>query len=346
MYSSSSSGYLIVPKLKEGNYTITFGFPKKEWPEESISLKVDKDAGYILKNFEEKGWGFFNLQSFDVIMPGDEIAKNNKPAQVNKDDAFSNMLATVVNDSTIRQKDIVIEEVKETPALEIADSAKTLIIPQESPLPIITDSPALNSTISRSLLKKNKDGIEMVYVDEFNYKRDTIRIFMPVEADNEMSGSNEVKEIEIVPESNEIDSNKNISPIILNEPAVVEQMPDTTKYIFIEDKKESGLEKSTIKNSNCDEYAGEEDFLKLRKKMAAENKNEDMIKVAKKMFRSKCFTTDHIKNLSGLFLNDDGKYNFFDAAYPFVSDSGSFYTLEALLSDTYYINRFKAMIHN
>jgi hypothetical protein len=123
-------------------------------------------------------------------------------------------------------------------------------------------------------------------------------------------------------------------------------MPDTTKYIFIEDKKESGLEKSTIKNSNCADYAGEEDFLKLRKKMAAENKNEDMIKVAKKMFRSKCFTTDHIKNLSGLFLNDDGKYNFFDAAYPFVSDSGSFYTLEALLSDTYYINRFKAMIHN
>ncbi len=71
-----------------------------------------------------------------------------------------------------------------------------------------------------------------------------------------------------------------------------------------------------------------------------------MIKVAKKFFRSKCFTTDYIKNLSGLFLTDDGKYNFFDAAYPFVSDSGNFYMLEALLSDTYYINRFKAMIHH
>ncbi len=80
--------------------------------------------------------------------------------------------------------------------------------------------------------------------------------------------------------------------------------------------------------------------------MAAENSNEDMIKVAKKSFKSKCFTTDYIKNLSALFLNDDAKYNFFDAAYPFVSDSGFFYTLENLLSDAYYINRFKAMIHH
>src|SRR5688572_7449859 len=63
--SSSSAGHLIVPKLKEGSYIITFGFPKNEWPEEKINLKVNKDAGYILKNFEEKGWGVFNLQSFE-----------------------------------------------------------------------------------------------------------------------------------------------------------------------------------------------------------------------------------------------------------------------------------------
>ncbi len=33
IFSSSSAGYLIVAKLKEGDYTITYGFPKNEWPE-------------------------------------------------------------------------------------------------------------------------------------------------------------------------------------------------------------------------------------------------------------------------------------------------------------------------
>ena len=65
----------------------------------------------------------------------------------------------------------------------------------------------------------------------------------------------------------------------------------------------------------------------------------------KKIFKIKCFSTGYIKNLSTLFLNDQGKYNFFDAAYPYVSDTGIFSTLENQLSDAYYIKRFKAMIH-
>jgi hypothetical protein len=98
-------------------------------------------------------------------------------------------------------------------------------------------------------------------------------------------------------------------------------------------------------NPDCKEYASEDDFLKLRRKMVAESNEDDMIKVAKKAFKIKCFTTDYIKNLSALFLKDQAKYNFFDAAYPYVSDSGIFSILENQLSDAYYIKRFKAMIH-
>ncbi len=112
-----------------------------------------------------------------------------------------------------------------------------------------------------------------------------------------------------------------------------------------EDRIEFLPSKSGMPNSNCRQYATEEDFLKLRKKMAAENDNDDMIKVAKKVFKSKCFTTKDIKNLSALFLNDEGRYNFFDAAYSYVSDSDVFNTLKDQLTDTYYLNRFKAMIH-
>ncbi len=99
-------------------------------------------------------------------------------------------------------------------------------------------------------------------------------------------------------------------------------------------------------NSDCRAFANSEDFLRLRKKMAAQTNNEDMIQTAKKVFRSKCFSTEQIRNLSYLFLTDEGKYMFFDAAYAFTADSDQYYLLQSQLKDEYYINRFKAMIHN
>jgi Domain of unknown function (DUF4476) len=80
--------------------------------------------------------------------------------------------------------------------------------------------------------------------------------------------------------------------------------------------------------------------------MAAEKKDDEMIIVAKKMFKQKCYSTEQIKNLSVLFLKDEAKYKLFDAAYPYVYDSQLFKQLEFLLSDQYIITRFRAMIRN
>ncbi|MGN6249107.1 MAG: hypothetical protein ACTHNG_12200 [Ginsengibacter sp.] len=97
-------------------------------------------------------------------------------------------------------------------------------------------------------------------------------------------------------------------------------------------------------NSNCKSFADNEDFLRLRKKMASEDNKEGMIKVANKYFRSRCFSTGQIKDLSYLFLTDEGKYMFFDAAYAHTSDSELFSTLESQLKDPYYKKRFEALI--
>ena len=90
--------------------------------------------------------------------------------------------------------------------------------------------------------------------------------------------------------------------------------------------------------------ASEDDFFKLRKKMVSERNNDDMIAEASKIFRTKCFSTVQIKNLSALFLTDESKYKFFDAAYQHINDSENFSTLQSELKDEYFINRFKAMV--
>lgn len=97
-------------------------------------------------------------------------------------------------------------------------------------------------------------------------------------------------------------------------------------------------------NSDCKSFATNEDFLKLRRKMASENGNEKMIQVAKKSFKAKCYSTEQVKDLSYLFLTDEGKYMFFDAAYPFTSDSDRFGQLASQFSDEYFLNRFKALL--
>ena len=94
----------------------------------------------------------------------------------------------------------------------------------------------------------------------------------------------------------------------------------------------------------CQNFASETDVDKLRVKILAEKNADDRIAAAKKIFRTKCFTTRHIRALSELFPNDEWKYKFFDTSYPFVSDSGNFKELISLLSEEYYVNRFKAML--
>jgi hypothetical protein len=96
----------------------------------------------------------------------------------------------------------------------------------------------------------------------------------------------------------------------------------------------------------CQTVANNDDFLKLRRKMAARTNDDGMLDEGKKYFRSKCFSTEQIKNLSTMFLSNAGKYNFFSAAYNYTTDLENFPTLQTELKDEYYINRFKEMLHN
>ena len=96
--------------------------------------------------------------------------------------------------------------------------------------------------------------------------------------------------------------------------------------------------------SNCHSVATDNDFFKLRRNMAARTDDDEMIDEAKKYFKSKCYTTEQIRNLSTLFLTAAGKYQFFDVAYTHVADQENFATLRSEIKDDYYLKRFKALI--
>lgn len=394
--SSSASGYLIIPKLQDGNYILTIGFPKNEWPEQSMVCTINKaDAGYLLKNFADKGWGLFNLQTLAIVMSGAKPNENRVTIDENKGDIFSNTLSNVVNDPSIAKKTeskaVIKEEEKsveipgkkeesvnkapDLPTMEVIEAKKVEVKPVE-PVKISIESeknkePALSiSQIKKLFSVTSSEGQDMVYVDITNGQADTIRIFIPVikrvEADLPEKKTDD-KLIELTQKADNLnvaskkEEIKNVEPKFLDidlpvqnakTDTVIKQslpIPDTSNNIksaIESEKPKENIVKAVIVNSDCKNFATEDDFLKLRKKMASETNDDNMVNVAKKVFRSKCFTTEQVKNLSVLYLKDEGKYKFFDAAYPFVSDSYNFGSLEAQLIDDYFISRFKAMIRH
>ena len=386
LFSSTVSGYLIIPKLTDGSYNLFIGFPKGEGGEQKINCVIDKkDVGYLLKNFGDKGWGLFNLQTMEVAMSAKN--KEDNLQVVEKTDAFSTMLSNVVNDPTIRQgekdvveskptagKDVNAGSVLQIDTVKAGDNLNTSNTPintvkKEEPVEKtseqkntqpVTASPGLKqetgtmrSEITKYFASKNTDGVEMGYIDDTNGARDTVRIFIIADQIAVPLIENKAKTNDTMIRT--IDSNKKekaepekfLEIVLPNPNQKVEEAKEVEKKNSI-DSSESNkmITRPVMVNSDCKKLASDEDFLKLRKKMVSENTEDDMITISKKSFKAKCYTVEQVKNLSSLFLKDSGKYAFFDMAYPFVSDSQNFPILSSQLTDKYYISRFQVMIRH
>lgn len=279
------------------------------------SMKIEAAKDLVDKRAREM------MDSAQLSVPNSETASTKVKKKKQKKEV------TALPDAVNTKKETVKTEPEKT--IEIKDTV-TVTMPN-------ADVAIARSVIKRKSKKNSKEGLEMVYVVDDGETRDTIRIIIPIEKKNK---GEEVKVAEPVKDavvndnkpaninSDKSDKNKPTIPLTEEEKKVIQE-----------------ANKPTMINSDCKNLASEDDFLKIRKRMVAENNDEDMIRAARKIFRTRCFTTEQVKNLSVLFLKDEGKYMFFEAAYPFVSNSDLYSSLEKQMSDTYYINRFRAMVH-
>jgi hypothetical protein len=239
------------------------------------------------------------------------------------------------------------EEVKPLPVTK--EDVKSPPETREEVKPILTDKPVVEekkeeskptepeykpSEITKNAENSTAGGIELTFIDKYaDGDKDTIQILIPAKKPVLEAKKEEPKEerrfLEISADSSQV-----------KQP--VEKIPEPNAKA---EQTVPANVKTKVKN-NCPSTAVESDFFKLRKKMAAETNDYDMIDEARKVFKTKCFSVVQVKNLSALFLTDLGKYMFFDAFYTYVSDPENFTVLEAELKDQYYINRFRSMLRN
>lgn len=347
-YSSSASGYLILSKLREGDIDITVGFPQNTYSEQHFTITIAKeDLGYNLKNFGDKGWGLFNLQTLAITYTSNKDEKKLPAKKEEKADAFSDMLVQVTGDSSIKES-ITVRDPKPKPAVK-ADTvaARTVDKPKEIKKPVDTvqrtdTSKALviKDTVSKQVIVaapvkevirkmtefSNDETLSIIYLISNADRADTVNVIIDI-----LDTNQKVK----------TDSSQKPSGVKFLD---VKEDASIVKQDSVKSEPTLPVVKSTRINPDCGSVATEDDFKKLRKKMAAQANDDDMIYEARKAFRLKCYSTEQIKNLGSLFLTDAARYGFYDAAYSRVYDQESFSSLSDQLKDEYYKTRFKAML--
>ena len=135
VHSSTSSGYLILSKLVDSTYNFSVGFPQSKLPEQNFSVTINKkDHGFLLKQFGEKGWGLYNLQTLAVQMSSSPGVKTNTPEKgENKDvSKFTEVLSKVADDPSIMEKPAQKAVVEKKPEVVAVKEEKKVAFQQGS----------------------------------------------------------------------------------------------------------------------------------------------------------------------------------------------------------------------
>lgn len=376
--SSSEYGFIIIPQLADSTYNLTIGSTENKWAEQEVSISTKfANAGYLIQSKDSKSFALENLSTLQTLKSVKKQALSSPVEIVKSNDEFARILAEVVDDPSVAQvvnenkipdvkKDNQSEKAKtvntettENDSLKTAEAAikKTEIIqattPEESPLKVAS---LINniSEISRLSYDSTPDGLKLKYLDMASV--DTIEIFLPaikpvvtINLENESSAS-----VKNPVESFSTNSDKRFLDMKLQNPNTISDSAASQKNDFIISEKKSDnkiasnnpgvIEKVKRNNSDCKIIATKTGFLKLRSQMASAENEAKMTKTAIKAFASTCFTTEQIKNLGALYLIEEERYKFYVAAYSSVSDLFNFASLQDQLTDTYYQDRFKAMV--
>jgi hypothetical protein len=324
--SSSANGYLILPRISDATLNITIGFPKRLFPEQTFQVNnIRSDKGFLLKNLPDKGWALIDMQQSEMVLAMSSEAPPPSQAAVKPAaDPFSELLSTVIADSSLTETPIVRNPapspsksqsaVDAGKKIDTAASAPTESKPpvalQKSPLTVQANPDQSSSRVngSRKLLEQiDGSGVQLVFSDETSSGiTDTISVWIPKDKPKQ-------------------------SPAPVNTAGKPSGMVDTSL----------SLAKSVPDRSDCKSFVNAKDLGLLRRRMEALTDEDAKVSLALRAFRESCYATEQIRTLLLVFGREEGRFKLLDAAYPYVLDPAKFPELESVLKDSYFIYRFR-----
>lgn len=281
-----------------------------------------------------------NTEVVEVTPPVVKNAETAPVAEVTKTEPLIEQVAIVKKNTEVVE--VTQPVVKNAEIAPVAEVIKT-----ETP-----KAQNKNSQITKLAHDSTSGGFLITYIDQSNIENDTVKLFIPViQSGIEIANQ---KEVTTTTDSRFIDmelQNPNIkadSGTVKKADLVIKEKKTATNNSLNENAATKVIVVNADKgfiNPKCRKTATQNEFLKLRKQMAAAENEKNMIKTANKQFINTCFTAEQIKNLGVLFITEEEKYKFYVNAFPYVADILNFGALEDQLTDNYYKTRFKAMLN-
>src|SRR5688572_26283927 len=155
--SSSASGHIILAPIKDSVYSFFIGFPKARYAEQPFTIPVRRDVGFELKRVEGV-WQLIDLQSQQVIRPNINNARDT--GGVRRDDAYSKLMADVVDDTSVLYAEILdTVQVVDSVVIAAAAAAPQAVDSgqrQQAPVQVAKDSPKV-ATVTDSVTTKPGD---------------------------------------------------------------------------------------------------------------------------------------------------------------------------------------------
>ena len=339
--SSSESGYLIAPKLEQGQLNFTLGFPKNAWPSSSYSLEIEsKDLGFQLKKIDTLTWALYNIQTSDLLSPV-EVNKVSTQIIETSTDEFTNILAEVSNTPSVKQKKINTE------------SNSTILAPSIDSSSIVKD----NSILIKDNITNDSNAAEIigvrvpvqskpVVVKEKKEKKSKVRL-EPSNVKQDFSFLDSTGR-SLTYTIKDGDKEDHVVVFISYEKPLVfpKEEPDSLIPVAVDAIIAPDSIQTEVKQViKCSTNAEEKDFIKLRRKMTQEDNEEKMIEVAEKSFKDKCYSTDQVRYLAVLFINEDNRLAFIRMSVNYISDLSMFGTLQQLFNTDKNINSFKEITY-
>ena len=336
VFSSSDLGYLTVPHLSEGFQKFTLGFPKNLWHSINYNIEIaDKDLGFQLKKVDADTWALYDIQTSELVSPDEANQPQTEILQENTDD-FSNILAEVSNTPSIKQKkkntdsDDVLAKANEAAKIEIAANN-----PEDVKMEQKSESVYVPSYITKEFSYLDSTGRSLTYTVQDGEKKETVILFIPYKAEKPKGRKKSVAQVKKTEAVNQEEPIKTEAAVSVAENSNQAQVPLNTEEI----------KPAESNNKSCLQLAGDNDFISLRRMMTQEDTEEKMLATAQKVFTSKCFSTEQVKNLAVLILKDDNRLIFLQITYEHLSDIQNFSSLVSLLSDEKNISKFKEIQH-
>lgn len=351
LYSSSTIGYLIIPKLKSGTYNLKIGFPKQMENEQNyICVINNEDLGYSLQQNDSGDWGLLDLQSqtFLATTSGADVAanaaqnpppaetpaapaQNNNSASGNTPTAaaatFGDMLSSVADDSTLKEQPISRRQQQRAPA----DDNAIAVAPEQTNNFAAGNSQNTNSSVEETygIIKTNENntgnGQQMTFVLFNSRSTDTVQILIPVKTPQQPVAPRD---------TNAVQSNTNVQPA-------------NTLPLFGNDGNVSSSANAGVQSvlAQCDNPLTDKEMLKLQKKIIGKTTDDEMLSVVDKTISGKCITTEQVRQLGTSFLSDAGRFALYQDAYGNVADKNNYPSLQNQLLDTYFKKRFTDMLN-